>query len=243
VAHDPVMEMTFPPTVLVDMLAALVTHGVQAVHIHGFLNHDPRLFPALSALEVPIAVTLHDFAAICPRATLTDGTGRYCGEPALAACEACVASNGAHAAIDQFRERFGTVAGWRAHTRAILASAAHVLAPSADCAHPSAATDRDRGSRRAGASPPFRASPAEAWRPAASRNFGSDKCPQGFCPVEITGGKRGAAPARDRFRSRRPHHRRRRAQRARRRAYRNLDQRSIPASRCGPATGGGSASA
>ena len=128
------MEMTFPPTVLVDMLAALVTHGVQAVHIHGFLNHDPRLFPALSALDVPIAVTLHDFAAICPRATLTDGTGRYCGEPALAACEACVASNGAHAAIGQFRERFGTVAGWRAHTRAILASAAHVLAPSADCA-------------------------------------------------------------------------------------------------------------
>jgi GT2 family glycosyltransferase/glycosyltransferase involved in cell wall biosynthesis len=134
VAHDPVMELTFPPTVLADMLAALVTHGVQAVHIHGFLNHDPRLFPALAALEVPIAVTLHDFAAICPRATLTDGTGRYCGEPALAACEACVASNGAHAAIGQFRERFGTVAGWRAHTRAILASAAHVLAPSADCA-------------------------------------------------------------------------------------------------------------
>ena len=38
------------------------------------------------SLEAPYDVYVHDYAWICPRVTLIDGSGRYCGEPAVSVC-------------------------------------------------------------------------------------------------------------------------------------------------------------
>ena len=46
----------------------------------------------LHRLGVPFDVTVHDYFAICPQVNLMPWTqGAYCGEPAPAFCNACIA--------------------------------------------------------------------------------------------------------------------------------------------------------
>lgn len=134
VCDDPEIEITIPVLAEGEMLARILDCGVTDIHVHGFLNHRPAFVKRLLDSGVPVAVTLHDYAAICPRVTLIDGTGRYCGEPALSACEACVAGNGPHSLIEHYHGNFGSVAQWRTYTSGLLQRARQVLAPSQDCA-------------------------------------------------------------------------------------------------------------
>jgi GT2 family glycosyltransferase len=110
---------------LTAMLRAL---RLDAVEIQHFLHIDARVIDAVRALPVPYDVFVHDYAWICPRVTLIDGTGRYCGEPAVSVCQACVRRNGSNLgeaiSVPALRERSGS---W-------LRSARRVIAPSADTA-------------------------------------------------------------------------------------------------------------
>ena len=53
-----------------------------------------RHLEMVARLGVRYRVFIHDYAWICPRVTLLSGAGKYCGEPAIEACEACVAQHG-----------------------------------------------------------------------------------------------------------------------------------------------------
>ncbi len=100
----------------------------EAVELHHFLNHDSSAIEAICALGVPYDVHIHDFIWFCPRIALVGRGGRYCGEPAPSACEACVAETGTylHEAIP--------VPALLARSRAILQDARQVVAPSRDTA-------------------------------------------------------------------------------------------------------------
>jgi GT2 family glycosyltransferase/glycosyltransferase involved in cell wall biosynthesis len=103
--------------------------GVDHVHIQHLAGFDAqvsdflRMACALAGLAYD--VTLHDYMAICPRITLVDGTGRYCGEPPEDQCEACV---------QQHHSPFGKpfVWNWRARHERLLAGARRIFVPSAD---------------------------------------------------------------------------------------------------------------
>jgi glycosyltransferase involved in cell wall biosynthesis len=73
-------------------------------------------------------VFIHDYAWLCPRVTLIDGTGRYCGEPKVSVCQSCVRRNGS-----ELGERV-SVRALRARSDAWLRGARRVTAPSADTA-------------------------------------------------------------------------------------------------------------
>ncbi|MBJ18157.1 MAG: glycosyltransferase [Deltaproteobacteria bacterium] len=79
----------------------------------------------VQALSVSFDVTLHDYGAICPRLHLEDERGRYCGEPEVAGCRACLADRGS---------RFGDVEieAWRGAFRPLLEDARHVFCPTED---------------------------------------------------------------------------------------------------------------
>ena len=78
-------------------------------------------------LGLSYEVILHDYYMICPRITLVDAQGRYCGVGDQAACAACLGARG--------REFAGVdIAAWRATAEALLAGAARVVAPSEDLA-------------------------------------------------------------------------------------------------------------
>lgn len=110
---------------LSDILEKIDLKGVEIQH---FLGLDARVIEVVRKLSVPYDVMVHDYAWICPRVTLIDGQGRYCGEPAVAVCERCVKRHGSSL------EETITVKALRVRSADWLKGARRVLAPSSDAA-------------------------------------------------------------------------------------------------------------
>ena len=78
-------------------LAALLRED-QPTHLeaHHWLGHAHGLLDLAALLGIAVESWVHDAAAFCPRIALIGRGRRYCGEPAVAACEACVAELGSN---------------------------------------------------------------------------------------------------------------------------------------------------
>jgi GT2 family glycosyltransferase len=110
-------------------IEALLTElRFEAIELQHFLHLDPRLIDVVRRLPAGYEVFVHDYAWLCPRVTLIDGSGRYCGEPAIRECETCVKRNGSN-----LGEAI-TVEALRKRSAAWLGAARRVLAPSEDTA-------------------------------------------------------------------------------------------------------------
>ncbi len=103
--------------------------GVAHVHLHHTLGLDApglaKLKSLLGSLGVPFDMTLHDYYSICPRGTLIDGSGRYCGEPGPASCNLCIATNGSMVGVV-------SISTWRTAQLALLSGVRRVFVPSVD---------------------------------------------------------------------------------------------------------------
>lgn len=102
---------------------------VRHVHIHhlaGFPDETADFLRlASSQANLTYDVTLHDYISICPRITLTDRSGVYCGEPEISECERCIQRDGS---------AFGkpSVWAWRDRYSRLLAHARKVFVPNDD---------------------------------------------------------------------------------------------------------------
>ncbi|MBS0379702.1 MAG: glycosyltransferase [Proteobacteria bacterium] len=116
------------PSEMEHLEAVLKKLPLERVEIQHFLDLNPRVIEAVRGLGVPYDVMIHDYAWICPRITLIDGSGKYCGEPDVTACASCLRRNGSrlpkNLSAAALRERSAT---W-------LAEAQTVSAPSRDTA-------------------------------------------------------------------------------------------------------------
>jgi GT2 family glycosyltransferase/glycosyltransferase involved in cell wall biosynthesis len=125
------------------LLRRLRAENLVGIEVHHLLGHHPEVAALIAALEVPYDVQVHDYAWICPRVTLTrpvvqmadaakaapgGNEDRYCGEPDLAGCEACIAVHGS--LLD---EPIG-VGALRQRSAALLHGARRVVMPSDDVA-------------------------------------------------------------------------------------------------------------
>lgn len=105
--------------------------GVEHIHIHNLADfpEDASDFfrCAANQLSIPYDLTLHDYLPICPRITLIDISGAYCGEPAISACETCLSRDGSP---------FGHPSGWNWRERyyRLLAGARLRIVPDKDVA-------------------------------------------------------------------------------------------------------------
>lgn len=116
------------PEELPALLAFLRATQPARAEIHHTLGHHPLLLELPHALGVPYDVHVHDYHWLCPRLVLSGQEGRYCGEPDLAGCNACVRQRGSLLAED-----IG-VANLRDRSARLLAGADAVICPSADAA-------------------------------------------------------------------------------------------------------------
>jgi glycosyltransferase involved in cell wall biosynthesis len=108
-------------------LLRLLRHAkAGAMEMHHFLHHPPAVFGLAATLGIPYEAHVHDYAWFCPRVSLVAGYGRYCGEPDLHDCEACIEDNGHF-----LKEDIG-VAALRQRSAAFLSAARRVVVPSAD---------------------------------------------------------------------------------------------------------------
>ncbi len=112
-----------------DALADLLRAGrPRHVELHHMLGHAAAVLELPGRLGVPLDTYVHDYALFCPRIALVGRTGRYCGEPAIAGCVACVGELGSHL------EETIAVPEMVARSAGVLAASRRVVAPSADAA-------------------------------------------------------------------------------------------------------------
>jgi glycosyltransferase involved in cell wall biosynthesis len=116
------------PSELTALSRFLLRSGLREVELHHLLGHHPGVIELIAMLGVPYDVHVHDYALICPRIALVGRERRYCGEPAVATCEACTADLGS------ISGEAISVASLRQRSARLLAAARHIVAPSEDAA-------------------------------------------------------------------------------------------------------------
>jgi GT2 family glycosyltransferase/glycosyltransferase involved in cell wall biosynthesis len=125
---------TFPnlrfviPRELPDLADLLRTARPLRMEVHHRLGHHASVLELAGRLNIPYEVRVHDYALFCPRVSLVGPDGRYCGEPDVSFCTACVADAGS-----DLEEAIAPVE-LRARSAAELAAAARVVVPSRDAA-------------------------------------------------------------------------------------------------------------
>lgn len=129
IAGEEFDDLTYSLPKDLNRLAALLAKlNVRHVEIHHTLGLDPSALELIGRLGAPYDVIVHDYSWICPRITLIADGADYCGEPDLAACEACLVTNGT------LLEESITVAGLRARAARLMTGANKVVVPTFDVA-------------------------------------------------------------------------------------------------------------
>ena len=122
-------NLTFRLPAQMDALVTILQQDrPRSVEVHHQIGHDAAIMGLAGRLAVPMDMVLHDYASFCPRITLVSTGDRYCGEPDMARCEACVTDLGG---------RLDTAimpAALVARSAVELASARRVITPSTDAA-------------------------------------------------------------------------------------------------------------
>lgn len=108
-----------------DLVQMLTRLGVQHVHYHHLLGHDPAVLELPSQLGVDYDFTAHDFYSYCTHISITGSDNRYAGELAPGQCRCCSPQDPAPVGG-------GTVAEWRHRNRLFLTAARCVFTPSND---------------------------------------------------------------------------------------------------------------
>jgi GT2 family glycosyltransferase/glycosyltransferase involved in cell wall biosynthesis len=122
----------FPEGISMESLAAqLSLLPIEEVHFHHTLGLAPSIWQLPGLLRVPYDVTIHDFFYVCPRITLIDESGEYCGQPGPAACQRCVEASALGPGVEEpFRLAGNSIAAWRTLHANVLARARTVWTPS-----------------------------------------------------------------------------------------------------------------
>ncbi|MEA2740854.1 MAG: hypothetical protein QOH05_4161, partial [Acetobacteraceae bacterium] len=114
------------PRELPDLLRLLRAAKPEMIEAHHFADYSSAIYDLVTLLGVPYDVHVHDYAWFCPRVSLVGAHDRYCGEPDLPDCEACIADNG------HFLQEDISVAALRSRSAAFLSAARRVVVPSDD---------------------------------------------------------------------------------------------------------------
>ncbi len=115
---------------LFGFLGSLELDRIVVHHLLGFTEDFVRRLDRFMAGRRSI-FHVHDFYYACPRVTMIDASGTFCGGAAPDRCERCLALDGAHTA---YRMDAVTPAGHRALFQELLGKATRVVAPSFDAA-------------------------------------------------------------------------------------------------------------
>jgi glycosyltransferase involved in cell wall biosynthesis len=116
------------PEELPDVAALLRDDNIRWAELHNLVGHDHRVLELCQHLGIRYDFIVHDYASFCPRITLMGSGRRYCGEPELQTCDACIADNGT-----EIEEEISVIDLVNRSARE-LEAARCVIAPSADAA-------------------------------------------------------------------------------------------------------------
>ncbi|MDE8346537.1 MAG: glycosyltransferase [Acidocella sp.] len=131
--EKPLIRARFSARETKELFRMLDAAAPDALFIHQLLGLSEEMIRALTrwAKGCHTVFYAHDFYALCPRVTMIDAIGRFCGGAASDVCARCVEMGGAHETSELTSL---SPAAHRAMFAALLGAADHVVAPSADAA-------------------------------------------------------------------------------------------------------------
>ena len=106
---------------LLDFIRSL---RIARLHFHHVIGLHRQILQMPRDLSLSYDFTLHDYYPICPQYTLTLKDGRYCGEPDVEGCNACLVERPALWGLD--------ILTWRTLLGELLTDADRVIVPSRD---------------------------------------------------------------------------------------------------------------
>lgn len=94
------LRAVFLPQELDPLFELLAAASVELVVVHQLLGYDANLIRRMTRYVAarPSVAWIHDFYPVCPRVTLLDAIGRYCGVADATVCRRCVEIGGGHEA-------------------------------------------------------------------------------------------------------------------------------------------------
>ena len=116
------------PDELTELHRLLTRERPREVELHHMVGHHATVLDLIAGLGVPCDVHVHDYAWLCARVALVGPENRYCGEPEVARCAACVADAG------NLIDEDISVADLRKRSARLFTQARRVVAPSEDTA-------------------------------------------------------------------------------------------------------------
>ncbi|MDR3532720.1 MAG: glycosyltransferase [Rhodopila sp.] len=127
------MLSVFRPGEIETLFRLLTTLDLERVVVHHLLGFTRDFVQQLHGFIVhrPSIIHVHDFYYACPRVTMIDASGGFCGGAPPDRCARCIGVDGAHEA---HRMDGMTPADHRKLFQDVLSSASHVIAPSQDAA-------------------------------------------------------------------------------------------------------------
>jgi len=115
-----------------DIKADLQQLKITQVHIHGPFGIPLELLNWITD-EHPYVVTIHDYSWACPQVTLSQHSGKYCGEPTVDQCNNCVKLFAPNEGLQHFVDSTqGEVQAYRDAFKAVIANARTVITGAQD---------------------------------------------------------------------------------------------------------------
>jgi glycosyltransferase involved in cell wall biosynthesis len=106
----------------------LVDDRPSHAEVHHMIGHDHRLMELFPRLGIEYEIVVHDYSWLCPRINLIGSERRYCGEPDITDCEACVAD------VGTMNDESTQPASLRERSAAEMLEASRIIVPSGDVA-------------------------------------------------------------------------------------------------------------
>jgi GT2 family glycosyltransferase/glycosyltransferase involved in cell wall biosynthesis len=124
------------PDGVTSALADVFALSPRFIHVQHIIDLPPEVEMFIQGSGIPYVVTIHDYFYGCPRVTLLDEGGTFCGAPAAGQCGPCLTAAPHHPALHPSRaDAAGNAETWRDRWAPFLAQAAQIMAPSRTAAH------------------------------------------------------------------------------------------------------------
>jgi GT2 family glycosyltransferase/glycosyltransferase involved in cell wall biosynthesis len=123
------------PAPITEAMADILELAPGLIHVQHLIDLPDGFAEFIRDCGIPYAVTLHDFFYACPKVTLIDEGGGYCGMPPAAKCTLCVRHGPIHPHIHSTLADYARVGEtWRGKWEPLLRDALQLIAPSHDTA-------------------------------------------------------------------------------------------------------------
>ncbi|MBT7855283.1 MAG: glycosyltransferase [Opitutae bacterium] len=100
---------------------------VTSLEFHHTADQSLKIYSLPHETGLPYRVITHDYYFFCPQITLSRQDGKYCGEPGLSECEACLTKRPV--------KGIKSIDGWRVLNQNFLKNATEVISPSTTAAN------------------------------------------------------------------------------------------------------------